>query len=105
MFYVDGRDFIIKFSGYNKDPAQFSIMSDTVTPLVGINIQYNNTTPIPYSKNLLYEPVPFEFLYFAETKPSIKVTVDDLPAVCGTNDLDCTYTYYEPESLITSFDL
>lgn len=26
-------------------------------------------TTVPYSTNLMYEPIPFEFLYTAETTP------------------------------------
>lgn len=103
-YYVDGRDIMIRFASYNKNPAQFEIVNDTDSPLVDRQGFLNSTTVVHATGNLFYEPIPFEFLFYAETKPSIKVSVDGLPAVCAGN-LDCTFTYQQASSLITSFSL
>lgn len=95
---------MIRFASYNKNPAQFRIVNDTDSPLVDRAGFLNSTTVVAASGNLFYEPIPFELLFYAETKPSIKVSVDGLPAVCAGN-LDCTFTYQQANSLITSFSL
>lgn len=57
-----GQAFYLYFRGYNANPAQFEIISDEEDPLKGDGITFENTTPIPFSKNLLFEPIPFEML-------------------------------------------
>ncbi len=91
--YSDGRDLIIRFIGFNNDPVQFEIQTFVTNPLKATNITLNSTTQVPYSTNVMYEPIPFEFLYTAETKPSVLVSVNGLPAVCNSNNMDCGYNY------------
>lgn len=67
----------------------------------GTNVTYFATTEISYSKNLWYEPIPFEMLRTFETKPQLMVTVDGLPAVCG--ELQCDFAYINATGNITSF--
>jgi len=75
-----GRAFYLHFRGYNADPAQFSIIPDTVDPPVetaadpaagieAVKVTYSATTPVPFSSNLFFEPIPFEMLNTYETKP------------------------------------
>ena len=53
---------------------------------------------------MFYEPIPFEWLFTAETTPQVLVTVDDtLPAVCSS--WSCGYTYQVATALITGFSL
>jgi len=40
-----------------------------MSPLGGTNLTFINETTIPYSDNLFYEPVPFEFLRTYEEMP------------------------------------
>jgi len=50
---------------------------------------------------LFYEPVPFDFLYTAETQPQVIVSVDGVEAVCAS--LNCNYNYVAPTAQITGF--
>ena len=68
--YVDGRDFFVRFQSYNQDPAQLIIDTFTNSPLAGAApISLINATFQPYSTNLMYEPIPFEWLYTNEATP------------------------------------
>jgi hypothetical protein len=59
----------VRFVGLNENPGQFEIISDDTKPLTGDNITFYANTTVPYSTNLFYEPIPFEFLKTYETKP------------------------------------
>jgi hypothetical protein len=59
----------LHFRGYNEDPAQFEMISDDEDPLTGDGVEFENTTPTPFSHNLLFEPIPFEMVNTYETKP------------------------------------
>ena len=94
----------MRFTSINADVEQMTLYSSSTTPIVANSpLNITSETMIPYSTNLMYEPVPFEFLYTAETEPQVFVTVDGLPAVCGS--LYCNYTYIEPTGLISSFSV
>ena len=56
---------------------------------------------IPFSTNVLYEPIPFELLRTVEDKPQLIVEVDGLPAVC--HGLACDFSFVEAVGVITSF--
>ena len=56
---------------------------------------------MPYSTNLFYEPVPFEWLRTFETNPQLIVTVNSTPAVC--HNLTCDFVYTDPVGEITDF--
>ena len=72
-----------------------------MSPLGGTNLTFISNTTVPYSDNLFYEPVPFEFLRTFEEKPQLIVTVNDVPAVC--HNLTCDFNYTEPVGQITNF--
>jgi hypothetical protein len=65
----NGVGYFISYIGKNEDLGQATIVSDDDTPLTGTNISYEANTTIHYSTNLLYEPIPFEWLRTYETKP------------------------------------
>lgn len=65
----NGRAWLITFDGLNADPGQFSIKSSDSDPLTGDNLVYNATTLVPYSTNVVYDPIPFEMLRTYETEP------------------------------------
>jgi len=66
----NGFGFYIRFAGKNEDPGQFEIISDTDAPLTASGeVALHANTTVPYSDNLFYEPVPFEWLRTYETKP------------------------------------
>jgi hypothetical protein len=59
---------------------------------------------VPYGfNNIFYEPIPFEFLYTNETTPQVIVSVDGIPAVCGS--LECGFTYVQPTAMINTYTL
>lgn len=83
----------------NTDPGQFEIVAGE--NLDGTDITFWAETIVPYSDNLWYESVPFEFIRTFEEKPQLIVTVDDVPAVC--HNLTCDFTYIEPVGEVTSY--
>jgi hypothetical protein len=97
----NGKAWLIRFVGINKDPGQFEIVSSETDPLTGENITFFHNTTIPYSSNLFYEGIPFEFLKTYETEPQLIVKVNDDPVVC--HNLTCDFRYIMPEGEITSF--
>jgi hypothetical protein len=67
-------------------------------------VSSNSTTWIPYSsQNLFYEPVPYEFLYTAESAPQVLVQVNGVEAACAS--LNCSFNYVTPPSEITDYSL
>lgn len=97
----NGFGYYIRYSGKNEDVGQASIIPDTDEPLAGDNITYSQNTTVPYNSNLLYEPIPFEWLRTHETQPQLIVSVNGEPAVC--HNLTCGYAYVEPQGEITGF--
>jgi hypothetical protein len=95
-----GKEFYVDFMGYTQDPGQFVIVSAEENPLVG-KITYLADTIIPYSKNLMFWPVPFEMLETYEEKPQMIVEIDDMPAVC--HSMDCGFTHIPAVGSVTSF--
>lgn len=67
----------------------------------GSNLTYYSNVTVPYSTNLFYEGIPFEFLRTYETKPQVIVTVGDDPAVC--HNMTCDFKYIEPVGEVTDF--
>jgi hypothetical protein len=95
-----GKSFYIDFSSYDEDPGQFEIVSYAENPLVG-KITYNHETVIPYGKNLMFWPVPFEMLETYEEKPQFLVEVDNMPAVC--HSMKCDFTHVAAVGEVSSF--
>jgi hypothetical protein len=95
-----GKEFYIDFSSYNEDPGQFEIVSYEDDPLVG-TITYYGETVVPYGKNLMFWPVPFEMLETYEEKPQVLVEIDDMPAVC--HSMDCSFMHIPAVGEVTSF--
>lgn len=63
----NGFGFNLRFLGMNTDPGQFEIIPGT--DIDGTNITYWGETIVPYSDNLWYESVPFEFIRTYEEQP------------------------------------
>jgi hypothetical protein len=102
--YDDGRDFLIRFTYVNKDIPQWEIVSSPSNMTLGNEVFFKPTTWIPYSsQNLFYEPVPYEFLYTAETAPQVIVSVDGVEAACDS--LNCSFKYIQSPSVITDYSL
>jgi hypothetical protein len=69
--------------------------------LTGDNLTISFTTKVPYSSNLFYDPVPFEFLKTYHNTPQLIVSVDGRPAVC--HNLTCDFSYTDPVGEVSSF--
>ena len=65
-------------------------MTDPDNPLTG-KITYMAETVVPYGKNLMFWPIPFEMLETYEEKPQMLVEIDDMPAVC--HSMDCSFVH------------
>jgi hypothetical protein len=59
----------LRFSGLNYDPGQYKILPGNVTVLTGTNLQYKESTVVPFGGNIFYEPIPFEMLRTFEAIP------------------------------------
>lgn len=66
-YRYNGFGFYLRFLGMNTDPGQFSIVEGD--NLGGTNITFWGETIVPYSDNLWYEALPFEFIRTFEEKP------------------------------------
>jgi hypothetical protein len=58
-------------------------------------------TIVPYDKNLLFWPIPFEMVQTYEEKPQMIVQIGDMPAVC--HSMDCGFMHIPPVGEVTSF--
>jgi hypothetical protein len=96
-----GKEFFIDFTSYNEDPGQYTVITNEDDPLVGADIQFEGTTVIPYGKNLMFWPIPFEMLNTYEEKPQMIVEIDSKPAVC--HSMSCGFTHVPAVGEITSF--
>jgi hypothetical protein len=66
----NGISYLIRFQGLTQNPGQFEIVnSDDSNPLSGTNVTLTAETTVPYSTNLFYESIPFEWLKTYETEP------------------------------------
>ena len=54
---------MIIFQDYHGDVPQCSIVSSPSNPIEGTEIVMNASTFREYGQNLMFEPVPLEFLY------------------------------------------
>ena len=86
-------EFVIVFQDLHEDPKQCEIKSASGdNPLKGgKKIVYKNTTPRPYGKNIMFEPVPLEMLYHDADKPQVMVKVKGLEGICP--GFNCDYQY------------
>ncbi len=86
---------MIRFAGVNGDIPQMEIVNSDTTPMQGVNLTVSSTTFLESNQKILFfEPVPFEFIHTAETKPQVLVSVDGVEAVC--HSLNCGFKYIEP---------
>ena len=56
-----------------------------------------------HGSNLMFEPVPLEFIYTDATKPQVLVTVNNIAGVCP--EFNCDYLYVNPVGEITEQSL
>jgi hypothetical protein len=96
---VDGIDWLLWFENTPETVGQFMIdQSDTA--LVGNNLVIESTETSQRGPNVYYKVIPFEYLYTNEATPQVKVTVDNMEALCTT--LNCGYVYETPAGTVDS---
>jgi hypothetical protein len=100
-YKANGRSIYILFRGATGDMGQFRFVSGEDTPLEGDEIQFHQNVTQPYGTNLLYEPIPFEWLRAYEETPQVLVSVNGTPAACS--NLNCGYVYMDPVGELTEF--
>lgn len=57
----------------------------------------------PFGQSLIWPVIPGDYFYTLETQPQVKVSVDEMPALC--TGMACNYIYAEGSSLITGFSI
>ena len=95
----DGNDVKCFFRGYRKAVTLFTINENGLTtPLTGQDVVKETEKVVAFSEDLWIDPLPYDYLFTAHTKPQVKVTVKGVPGVCNGN---CNYAY---EDLTSSVD-
>ena len=74
----NGVHFLIDFFGLKYDVPLCSMKDDTTDPLVGNSRTYSVTKTRPYGQNIMFEPLPLEFLKTTATSPQVIVSVAGL---------------------------
>jgi hypothetical protein len=80
---------------------QAKISSGVNSPLGGDYLSYYQNTTYERNKNLIYEPIPYEYLRTYNEAPQVEVSINGTKAVCGY--LNCDYQYIAPIGEVTSF--
>lgn len=62
-YYSNGREFMIIFQDYHGDVPQCTLETSVSNPIEGNEIVFNSSTFREYGQNLMFEPIPLEFLY------------------------------------------
>jgi hypothetical protein len=85
------------------DMPQCYLTPGASVPLSGENPFFEASTLTEFGETLMFEPIPQEMLYTAETRPQVLVNVDGVPAACA--NLNCDYMYVDTSALITGQSL
>jgi len=96
----NGRELQIVFQDYHGDVPQCTIEPSDSNPIEGNNVVLNAITVREYGQNLMFEPIPLEFLYADAQKPQVLVSVNGIDAVCP--DFTCDYLYIDTDAVIQS---
>ena len=97
----NGIELMLVFQDYHGDVPQCTIHPSESNPLEGNDvIEYNAITYREYGQNLMFEPIPLEFMYTDATQPQVLVSVNGIDGVCP--EFNCDFLYIEPAGLITS---
>ena len=92
------------FQDYHGDVPQCEIRSSESTPITGNDvIEFNSITYREYGKNLMFEPVPLEFLYTDASQPQVIISVNGIDGVCP--EFNCDFLYIEPTGQVTAQSL
>ena len=103
-YSVNGIELVLHFLDYHGDVPQCTIESSEDDPITGNDvIEFNSITYREYGQNLMFEPMPLEFMYTDATQPQVLVSVNGISGVCP--EFNCDFLYIEPTSQITSQSL
>ena len=73
----------LEIENYDLDAANYTLINETVRE---------------YTPAIRYDSIPYKMLRTMSSNTQLKVEVDGLLSVCGTNKLDCTVKYVESEN-------
>jgi len=100
-YRCNGIDIAIHFLGVHHAQETCVLKSGVTRPIEGgNNVSYNSVVDREYGKNLLFEPIPLEWLRHNAQKPQVLVKVNGLEGVCP--DFNCDYMYTQPASEVTA---
>jgi hypothetical protein len=96
----NGLRMAVVWQDYHGNPPDCFFESGTETPLTGDNITFNNVIVREYGKNLMFEPIPLEFIHADVDKPQVGIKVNGIDGVCPA--FNCGYLYGDATGEITS---
>ena len=96
----NGRSFAVVWEDYHGNPPDCYIESSTDTPLTGDNVTMNNTIVQEYGQNLMFAPIPLEFIHTDVTQPQVGIKVNGIDGVCPA--FNCGYAYGAATGEITA---
>ena len=91
---------MIIMQDYHGVVPQCEIRSSESNPISGNNVVFNWSKLREYGQNLMFEPIPLEFLYSDAQQPQVMVTVNGIDGVCP--EFNCDYIYIDTDKLIQS---
>lgn len=89
---------MIIFQDIHEDVPQCTLETSVSNPIVGNNVVFNASTMREYGQNLMFEPVPLEFIYADAQKPQVMISVNGVVGVCP--EFNCDYLYIDTASEI-----
>ncbi len=99
----DGYQYIIYYIGYNKDLPDLVVDNSKLEGgVVGTIPQMVASTRRNFNTNLFVDPVDYRWMKTYSNKPSVRVTVNDIPSACNG---DCTYTFINTVPVLQSATL
>ena len=96
----NGRSFAVVWEDYHGNPPDCYIESSTDNPLTGDNVTMNTTIVQEYGQNLMFAPIPLEFIHTDVTQPQVGIKVNGIDGVCPA--FNCGYLYGDPTGSITA---
>lgn len=103
--YENGRQIIVVFNGFTSEPAACELISDTIDPIkvstTGVTVNFSRETIRPYGKSLMFDSIPFDFLYGVRDTNILKVGDGTISALCLNHDCDYSYVAHSSEPKIT----
>jgi hypothetical protein len=99
----NGLSFAIVFQDYHGDAPECYLESGVDTPITGANPTATTETVREYGQNLMFEPIPLEFIYTDSQQPQVTISVNGIDGVCP--EFNCNYIYVEAYGEVTGQSL